>query len=87
MSKELLLIECKHGECVWEAAERAGYAPPLFRVGVVVDAKPGDGEEIVAWVSAGRHSVPLPVFGKGDGWEQVTEEEFNEVKAGRQDDD
>ena len=65
MSRELLLIECKHGESVAQAAERAGYEPPLFRVGVVVDAKPRAGEEIVAWVSASRHSVPLPVFGKG----------------------
>lgn len=57
------LIECARGESVLQAAGRAGYVAPQYRVGTSCQAKPGDGERVVAWAQAGRHSAPIPVFG------------------------
>lgn len=61
MFRGLPLVECRSGETVWQAASRAGYVAPQ-RVGLVAHAHPRDGERMAAWVRAGRHSVPIPIF-------------------------
>ena len=66
MFRGLPLVECARSEPICQAATRAGYAVPLYRVGITADARPREGEKIVAWIRAGRHSVPIPIFEKGE---------------------
>ncbi len=64
MFRGLPLVECEHSESISQAAERVGYTPPTHRIPPVAFAQPRGGEELVAWVKAGKRSVPLPIFAK-----------------------
>jgi len=66
MFRGLPLVECAHNETIIQAAERAGYAAPLHRVGTQMAARPREGEGFVAWVRVGKHSAPIPIFMKGE---------------------
>ncbi len=59
MFRGLRLLECNYSESVVQAAKRI---IPSCRVGGNVNSKPRDNEELVAWVKAGKHSIPLPIF-------------------------
>ena len=67
-------IYCKHDQSILQAAIEYGYCPPKYRVGVVQDAKPRDGEVMVAYVKAMRYSLPMPIFMRKDTLKEGVDE-------------